>query len=81
MTPDHINCIDCIHFDLRTAPAMAKQGYGVCGKDGRSGRYESATFSRTCRMFEAEPTENSQKRRVWLEAERQRFEEKIMGAA
>lgn len=78
---DHVNCIDCLHFDLRTAPAMAKQGYGVCAKDGRSGRYESATFSRACRMFEAGPVENSQRRRAWLDAECRRFEEKIMGAA
>lgn len=78
---DHVNCIDCLHFDLRSAPAMAKQGYGTCAKDGRAGRYESATFSRICRMFQSAPTETSQKRRAWLEAERQRFEEKIMGAA
>lgn len=81
MSQDHVNCIDCLHFDLRSAPAMAKQGYGTCAKDGRPGRFESATFNRTCRMFEAGPTETSQKRRAWLEAERQRFEEKIMGAA
>ncbi|MBV2180909.1 MAG: hypothetical protein KUL86_06690 [Castellaniella sp.] len=81
MTPGQVNCIDCIHFDLRTAPAMAKQGYGVCGKDDRPGRYESATFSRTCRMFEAGPVENSQKRRAWLEAEQKRFIEKITEAS
>lgn len=81
MTPDHVNCIDCLHFDLRSAPAMAKQGYGVCAKDGRAGRYESVTFNRICRMFQAAPTEISQKRRAWLDAEQQRFTANIMRTA
>lgn len=78
---DHVNCIDCLHFDLRSAPAMAKQGYSVCAKDGRTGRFESATFNRTCRMFEAGLPEVTRKRRAWLEAEHQRFTENIMGIA
>lgn len=78
---DHVNCIDCIHFDLRAAPAMAKQGYGTCAQDGRAGRFESATFNRICRMFQAGPAEVTHKRRAWLEAEQQQFTANIMRAA
>lgn len=78
---DHVNCIDCIHFGLRDVPSMAKQGYGVCGQDGRPGCYESATFNRTCRMFRAGPPEVTQKRRIWLESEQQRFTANIMRTA
>lgn len=74
---DYTNCIDCIHFDLRATPAMAKHGYGTCAQDGRAGRYESATFNRICRMFQAAPTDASQKRRFWLEATREQFNQSI----
>lgn len=81
MIPDHVNCIDCIHFDMRASRDMAKQGYGVCAQDGRTGRFESATFNRTCRMFHAGPPEVTQKRRAWLEAEQARFTANIMRTA
>lgn len=62
-----VHCIDCVHFDLRRNGPMARLGYGHCDLDP-VGRFQSATFDRTCKHFVAADPEAAARRRQWLEA-------------
>lgn len=68
-----VQCVDCIHFNLRKNGELARLGYGTCGLDGRAGRFESATFERHCEGFSAAPADVAQARRKWLADEDQKF--------
>lgn len=78
MTGDIVHCIDCVHFDLRTDRAMAMQGYGHCDLDP-VGRFQSATFDRTCVHFVAADPEVAAKREQWLAEQRAIFKKSILG--
>ena len=73
MTTTTVNCIDCVHFNLRGHPSMASQGYGTCDLDRRTGVFQSAIFDRTCAGFKAADPEIAARRRAWLEDRRIEF--------
>lgn len=74
-----VQCIGCVHFSLRTAGPMAKQGYGHCELEHRSGRFESATFPRTCASFSPVAADVSDCRRQWLDEQQGQFQKMILG--
>lgn len=65
-----VQCIDCVHFNLRANRDMAEQGYGRCGLEQCDGplkhRFESAIFPRTCADFAAADKKTRTDRRLWL---------------
>ncbi|HXE52491.1 MAG TPA: hypothetical protein VN541_05715 [Tepidisphaeraceae bacterium] len=79
MTLPPVQCIDCAHFDMRKYAAMAREGYGTCGLDHRTGRFQSAVFPRTCPGFVAAPAAAVAKRRQWLAEQRENFRKSIIG--
>jgi len=77
MTPDPVQCIDCIRFSLRGHAGMASQGYGQCALATSAAHFESATFWRHCADFEAAAAEVSAQRREWLSGRQQAFYDSI----
>lgn len=74
-----VQCIDCVHFNLRLYRTMAEQGYGRCNLEQRLGRFESAVFPRICPGFVAAPDATVAKRRQWLSEQRENFRKSIIG--
>lgn len=72
-----VQCIGCVHFSLRDAGPMARQGYGHCEFDRSAAVFQSAVFERQCRKFEAAQLETVQARQDWLDRERERFSKRI----
>lgn len=79
MTLPPVHCIDRAHFDMRKYPAMAREGYGTCGLDHRTGRFQSAIFPRTCEGFTAAAPDVAARRRQWLADQQERFHKTITG--
>jgi len=73
-----VQCIACRHFDLRKAEGLDSQGYGNCAFERRS-TFESATFPRYCAQFRATDTDIEQRRRQWLAAKQEKFNQAIEG--
>lgn len=74
-----VQCIDCVHFNLRANRDMAEQGYGRCNLEQRPGRFESAVFPRICPDFAAAPADVAANRRQWLAEQRENFRKSIIG--
>jgi hypothetical protein len=62
-----ITCINCAHWNLREAPAMARYGFGACGQGKNPSTTHSGTFPRICLRFSALPAADVQKRVEWFE--------------
>jgi len=74
-----VQCVGCRHFDLRSAGVMASHGYGNCAFE-RSATFESATFQRYCTLFVAVEQEVERRRRQWLAAKQEKFNQAIEGS-
>lgn len=68
-----VQCINCRMFSLQKHPGMAQQGYGVCllEADTHPGRFESATFQRSCPEFAEALAAVVEKRVLWLQSQRE----------
>lgn len=75
-----VQCIDCVHFNLRLYRTMAEQGYGRCNLEQRPGRFESAIFPRICPDFAAAPVDVAANRRQWLAEQHENFRKSITGS-
>lgn len=60
-----MNCLSCIHIDLRTYPAHAKVGVGRCKLQKLPGVFENFRIERDCKLFTAADAETVEKRNIW----------------
>ena len=74
MSDQAVRCIGCANFDLRTNPAMARHGFGVCGKDSRF-KFHPAQQERTCERHKPAPEAITAKRVAWLASADQRHQQ------
>lgn len=68
-----VQCIACKHFSMREAGQMAKQGYGHCAFVPSKAVFQSSSFKRQCRQFEAADQDTVDKRIAWRDWEQKRF--------
>lgn len=62
----NIRCVECAHFSLRTAGAMARNGFGHCVEDKKDWEYMSAFYKHDCEKFNSAGDDVSKKRIQWL---------------
>lgn len=74
-----VQCIDCQHFNLRSAGQMAKLGYGHCELEVSKASFQSATFARHCPDFDPAAADAADKRRAWLDREKKQFMKEVSG--
>lgn len=60
-----VQCINCLHLNLKAAERMAYQGCGVCAHDVPC-TYYSAKAERQCNLFEQASKDAIDKRIDWL---------------
>lgn len=65
-------CINCRHWSLRDAPAMAPHGFAVCKQDKSPGATHSGEFPRICIRFSPLPQAEVKKREEWIEERRKK---------
>lgn len=61
-----VTCINCRHWSLREAPAMATHGFGVCKQDKSQGTTHSGDYPRICIRFDPLPQAEVEKREEWI---------------
>ena len=73
-----VQCIRCVHFSLRDAGQMARQGYGRCAHEPSSAVFQSAVFRHSCGRFSPAEEHTVDARQAWLDGKRNDFSKGLL---